>query len=319
MKYINIKIKNILNNKRLDINLKYILKKYSRNKIINFIKNKNVYINNKIISKPSKKIKENDLVKIIIKKNNKKDKPYKIKLNKIYEDKDILIINKKNNIIVHPGYGNKYKTIMNSLIYYYKSNKNIPRYGIVHRLDKNTTGILIIAKNFKSYLELIKKIKKKKIIRIYKTIVYGIIKKNNFINKPIGRNKYNRIKMCVNDKGKQSITYYKIIETFNFCTLLKIKLITGRTHQIRVHMNYINHPILGEKLYTNKNINKYKIPKKIKILIKKLNRQALHSSIIKFKHPINNNLIKLDCKIPKDIYNLIFNLRKIKFKLKNKI
>ncbi len=307
MKYIN--IINILNNKRLDISIKNIIHNYSRNKIINLIKKKYVYVNNKIIIKPSKKIKKNDLIKIKIKKIKNKYKPQKILLKKIYEDKDIIIINKDKNIIVHPGHGNKNNTIMNSLMYYYNSNKKIPRYGIVHRLDKDTTGILIIAKNIKSYIKLIKKIKNKKIIRIYKTIVYGIIKKNNFINEPIGRNKYNRIKMCVKKNGKKSITYYKIIETFNFCTLLKIKLITGRTHQIRVHMNYINHPILGEKIYTNKNINKYNIPKKIKVLIQKLQGQALHSSTVKFKHPINKNLIKIDCKIPIDINKLIFNLR----------
>ncbi len=311
MKYINIKIKNTLNNKRLDISIKYLLNnKYSRNKIINLIKNKNVSINNKIIIKPSKIIKKNDLINIFIKNNIKKYLPYKkLILNKIYEDKDILIINKNKNTVIHPGHGNTNNTIMNSLIYYYNSNSNIPRYGIIHRLDKDTTGILIISKNINSYIKLKKKIKEKKITKIYKAIVYGIINKNGIINKPICRNKYNRIKMCVNKNGKKSITHYNIIENFNNCTLLNIKLITGRTHQIRVHMNYINHPIIGEKIYTNKNTNKYKMSKKINILINKLNRQALHASTIKFKHPINKKKIKIDSKIPKDLLNLIFYLR----------
>ncbi len=314
MKYIYIKIKNTLKNKRLDINIKYLIKKYSRNKIINLIKNKNVYVNNKIITKPSKKINKNDLIKIFIKIiKNKYIALNKILFKKIYEDKYLLIINKNKNTVIHPGYGNKNNTIMNSLMFYYKSNKILPRYGIIHRLDKDTTGIILVAKNILSYLKLKNYIKKKKIIRIYKTIVYGIINNNGIIKKSISRNKYNRTRMCINKKGKKAITYYNVIETFSFCTLLKIKLITGRTHQIRVHMNYINHPIVGEKIYTNKNIKKYKISKNINILIKKLDRQALHASRIKFKHPINNNLIKIDSKIPNDILNLIFHLR-----LKNK-
>ncbi len=311
MKNINLKIKNIFNKKRLDITIKKYIKKYSRNKIIKLIKNKCVNVNNIIITKQSKIIKKNDIINIKKINNNIKIKPSKIPINIIYEDKYILIINKKNNSIVHPGSGNYNNTILNSIIYYYPKiiKKKIPRCGIIHRLDKNTTGLLIIAKSIKSYNNLIKQIKKNKIKRIYKSIVFGKIKNNGYINKPISRNKYKRTIMSINKNGKKAITHYKKIKIFNFCTLLKIKLQTGRTHQIRTHMNYINHPIIGEKIYTNKNIKKYKISKKTTKIIKNIKRQMLHASILKFKHPINNNIIKINSKLPKDFINLIIYLK----------
>ncbi len=312
MIHIKIKIKNIKKSKRLDLNIKNFIKKYSRNKIINLIKNKYVKINNKIITKPSKKIKNKDII-IIKYKKKKRYIPSKISLNIVYEDKYLIIINKKNNIIVHPGAGNTKNTILNSIIYYYpKIYKKIPRCGIIHRLDKNTTGLLIISKKIEVYNKLINYMKKRKISRIYKTIVFGKINKNGIINIPISRNKYKRTIMSVNKKGKKAITYYKIIKKFSFCTFIKVILCTGRTHQIRVHMNYINHPIIGEKIYTNKNIKKYKIPYNVKKKIKKLNRQALHAYLIKFKHPINKKKIKIKIKLPKDIKKLLDEIKKTK-------
>ncbi len=314
MKKIKIKIKKIKKSKRLDINIKNILKKYSRNKIIKLIKKKKIKLNNNIVTKPSKKIKKKDKITIKYKKNKKKKiKSYKYPLKIIYQDKYILIINKKNNIVVHPGSGNKKKTILNSIKYYYPYIcKKVPRCGIIHRLDKNTTGLLIISKTIKSYKKLTNNIKKKKIIKMYKTIVYGKIKKNGFINAPILRNKYKRTQMCINKNGRKSITEYKIIKNYKFFTFLKIILHTGRTHQIRVHLNHINHPIVGEKIYTNKNIKKYKISYKIKKKIKKLNRQALHAYFIKFKHPIKKKKINIKIKIPKDMKQIIKEIKKNK-------
>ncbi len=306
-------IKNKHFNKRIDIFLSKKIKKYSRNKIQKLIKNKKIYLNNKIVNKNNTKIFPKDIIKIIIKEDTyiyKKNK--NIKINKIYEDKYLLIIDKKKNIIIHPGAGHLNDTLINKLIYLYPNIYNkIPRWGIVHRLDKDTTGLLIIAKKKNSYKKLIKKIKKRKIIRIYKTLVYGNIKKKlGIIKTYIKRNKYNRKIMSVEKNGKKAITYFRVLEKFNFFTLLEIKLETGRTHQIRLHMNYINHPIVGEKIYTTKKItNKKKISKLIKNKIKKLNRQALHATTLIFKHPINKNKIVINCNLPKDILNIIFWLR----------
>ncbi len=296
-------------NQRLDKAIYLIIKKYSRNKIIKLIKNKQVYINNTIVKKPNTKTKENDniIIKIYKKKKNIK---FKIKLNIVYEDNYILIINKKSGLVVHPGIGNENNTLMNSLIYNYpKINNNIPRYGIIHRLDKNTTGLIIIAKNINTYNILIEKMKKRKIIRIYKTIVWGEIKYNGLINKPISRNKKKRTIMSINTDGKQAITTFKVIENFKYFTFLNVKLYTGRTHQIRVHMKYINHPIIGDKVYKNNIFYKKKINKNINKLIKKLNRQALHASTLIFLHPIQKNIIKINTPLPNDMLNILHELR----------
>ncbi len=306
-------IKNKYFNKRIDIFLSKKIKKYSRNKIQKLIKNKKIYLNNKIIKKNNIKIYPKDIIKIIIeKKINTYKKNKNIKLNIIYEDKYLLIINKNKNTIVHPGAGHLNDTLVNKLIFLYPNIYNkITRWGIIHRLDKNTTGLLIIAKKNNSYIKLTKKIKKRKITRIYKTLVNGNIKKKiGIIKTYIKRNKYNRKIMSVEKNGKKAITYFKILEKFNFFTLLEIKLETGRTHQIRVHMNHINNPIVGEKIYTKKNIsNKKKISKLIKNKIKKLNRQALHATTLIFKHPIKKNKIVINCPLPEDILDIIFWLR----------
>ncbi len=306
-------IKNKYFNKRIDIFLSKKIKKYSRNKIQKLIKNKKIYLNNKIVKKNNTKIFSKDIIKIIIKKKKyiyKKNK--NIKINKIYEDKYLLIINKKKNTIVHPGAGHLNDTLINKLIYLYPNIYNkLPRWGIIHRLDKDTTGLLIIAKKINSYIKLIKKIKKRKIIRIYKTLVYGNdIKNLDTIKTYIKRNKYNRKIMSIGKNGKKAITHFRVLEKFNFFTLLEIKLETGRTHQIRLHMNYINHPIVGEKIYTTKKIiNNKKISKLIKNKIIKLNRQALHATTLIFKHPINKNKIVINCHLPEDILDIIFWLR----------
>ncbi len=306
------KIKNNISNIRIDIFLKKKINQ-SRNNIKKIIKKKKIYINKILCKKPGKKLKINDVIHIkkIEKKIIKYNPNKKIPLNKVYEDKYILIINKKNNIVTHPGYGHINDTIMNKLIFSYPIiNKQLPRCGLIHRLDKNTTGLIIIAKKKNIYESLINDMKKRKITRIYKAIVLGKIKKNGIINKPISRNKFKRTTMSINKKGKKAITLFKIIEQFNVCTLLKIKLKTGRTHQIRLHMNYLNHPIVGEKIYTKKKIiNKIKKIKKYNFLLN-FNRQALHASKIIFKHPKKKKIV-INSNIPNDIYDLIFNLRNI--------
>ncbi len=319
-KNIYFKINKKKSNKRIDIILKKKIKNISRNKIQKIIKNKKVSINNQTILKPHKKTKKGDLIKIKKFKNKIKYIPNNnIKLNKIYEDKDILIINKQNNIIIHPGSGNINNTLMNTLMYYYPlTYKTVPRCGIIHRLDKNTTGLLIIAKNIKTYNKLIIYMKKKKIKRTYISLVWGKITSNGFINQPILRHKFQRKIMSINKYGKNALTYFKIIENYSFCTLLKINLKTGRTHQIRVHMNYIKHPIIGEQIYTRKNISKkFNIPKKIKIKINNLKRQALHAYSLNFKHPKKKKKIITYSHLPKDILNIIklcklYKLNKIK-------
>ncbi|WP_168892780.1 RluA family pseudouridine synthase [Enterobacteriaceae endosymbiont of Plateumaris pusilla] len=302
---------------RLDVYLaNKLFKFYSRSQIKNWIINNNIKINNIIINKPKKKIFIKDEIKINIKISQKKIlwKAQNIPLNIIYDDNYLLIINKTSNLVVHPGNGNPDKTVFNSLLYNYPFLRDLPRAGIIHRLDKNTTGLMIIAKTMLSYINLKIALKKHNIIREYEAIVSGIIKYNNdIINYPI-RKYYNKknIRMIIDHKGKQAVTKYFLKRIFKNHSHLRIKLCTGRTHQIRVHLEHINHSIVGDPIYKKSQINIITMNDKQYLLNKILKRQALHACNLKFIHPIYNYPLNFHSSLPKDMQYLISILEKIK-------
>lgn len=323
--YIN---KGIENKIRIDKFLyNYFKKKISRKKIQIFINKKYILLNNKTIKK-NKKLKINDKITIInnlknIKEDNKKLSNINLNVKIHYEDNNVIVINKKPGQIVHHGYGNYNNTLIDWLKIKYKDIKNELsnyRYGLLHRLDKNTSGLLIIAKNIYTFKYINYQFLNQKIKKKYLALIWGIPKKKKSIIKNyIGRNKKKRIKMMVlNDKkyGKYSITKYKILKTFKILSLIKCKLKTGRTYQIRVHLNYIGHPIFNDNLYGgNKITNRYKYINKyknsIKNLFKILPRHALHAYYLSYKDPISKKYKILISKLPKDITNAIKYLNKI--------
>ncbi|WMC20199.1 MAG: RluA family pseudouridine synthase [Enterobacteriaceae bacterium PSpyr] len=297
IKYILIKLPQYILKKRLDKILSFFLPKYSRSYIKKLIIKNKVTSNLKLLNKPSIKIFKRILIKITF-INKKKITKYKnIKLNILYEDKYLLIINKPHNLVVQPGFKNLNKTLINCLLNYNNFLIFIYRLGLIHRLDKNTSGIILITKTILSRKLFINMFKYHKIYKEYESIVIGKILNNGFINANISRSKKKKIKMNININGKNAITYYKIIKIFNKYTRIKIIIKTGRTHQIRVHMLYINYPILGDK--------KYNIKKKKFLFFKKIKRQILHACCINFYHPIFGYNIICFSKIPLDILNLI--------------
>ncbi|MCV2531387.1 MAG: RluA family pseudouridine synthase [Candidatus Lightella neohaematopini] len=287
--------------KRLDKVITKLIKIYSRTRIKYFILNKLVKVNDNIVSNPDKKVFNNDKIELNINlsKNNILA-PKNIKLNIIYEDSNILIINKQSNLTMYSN--RNCNSLLNAILYYYPLNINLPRVGIVHRLDKDTTGILIIAKNLTTQYKLTQIIKNKQISKRYLAIVHGHTKKYGSIIKPISRNINNRTCMKICNYGKLSITHFKVIKYFKYYTYLSIIPETGRTHQIRVHMSYINHPILGDTKYNN-----IFVDKKNNI---KFNRQALHSYKIKFNYPFNNSKKTWYAPLPKDMKMLLKKLSK---------
>ncbi|WMC19604.1 MAG: RluA family pseudouridine synthase [Enterobacteriaceae bacterium PC38] len=299
IKYILIKIPKYILKKRLDKILSYLLPKYSRSYIKKLIIKNKVTSNLNLLNKPSKKIFKKILIKITF-INKKKIIKYKnIKLNILYEDKYLLIINKPYNLVVHPGFKNLNKTLINSLLNYNNFLIFVYRLGLIHRLDKDTSGIILITKTILSRKLLINVFKYHKIYKEYEGIVIGKILNNGLINANISRYIKNKIKMNVNIYGKNAITYYKIIKIFNKYTRIKILIKTGRTHQIRIHMLYINYPILGDQKYN------FKKKKNDFLILKKIKRQILHACCINFYHPIFGYNIVCFSKIPLDILNLI--------------
>ncbi|QCI26418.1 RluA family pseudouridine synthase [Buchnera aphidicola (Stegophylla sp.)] len=277
---------------------------YSRSILKKYIISRQVLINFLIIDKPNFNVFPGDKITIFLDVKEKKyDLGENIPLNIIYEDNNILIINKLIGCVVHPACGNVNGTLLNALLYYDYRLKNVPRGGIIHRLDKNTTGLMVIAKDVYSYEKMVFLLKKRLIIREYDALVCGHVISGGVINYPIMRHIKKRICMMTNISGKTSVTHYRVIQQFKYYTHLRIRIETGRTHQIRVHMLHIRHPILGDLLYNN-NISTGMTHQSVK-KIRLFSRQALHASTIAFIHPVFNKLMRFQISLPIDILHIM--------------
>ena len=295
-------------------------KDLSRSKIKNLILKKNLSINNKLNDDPSKKIKINDKISLIIPEPEEVNlKPFEYKIEIIYEDNDLLVLNKKADISMHPGAGNKDKTLVNALINYKKQLSNINgelRPGIVHRIDKHTSGLVVIAKNNFTHENLSNQFSEHSIERKYQTLVWGKLRPSNGkIETLITRSSKNRQLMSVSlSKGKNSITNYKTLEIFEKETvptfsLIECKLETGRTHQIRVHMSYKGNNIVGDQKYKKKFKKIKNINKDLEKKIMSLDRQFLHAVSLGFTHPTKNKRMNFKSKLPNDLESILKSLR----------
>ena len=309
--------------KRLDIFLTENINQFTRSFLKKLIENQQVKLNNEVLLTPSAKVKHNDQISINILENIAQNiVPKKIKLDIIYEDSDILIINKPKGMVVHPGAGNYKNTLVNALIYKYKkdlSNINgILRPGIVHRIDKETSGLLVIAKNNLAHANLGDQFSKHTIKRKYLCLSWGVVRPlSGKINTLIARDRKNRQLMKASDiNGKKAITNYKTIKVFNIKNIPKISLLeceleTGRTHQIRVHLKYKGTSILGDKQYGKKNMKFKKINNDFFTKLNNLSGQALHAKTLEFVHPKTKKWMSFNSDLPdgfKKILNLLENL-----------
>ena len=307
---------------RIDKFLQLQLKKISRTRIQNLISDGQVKLNNVTIVNSSKKIKEQDQIKINFPPAKESlIKPNKIPLNILYDDEDIIVINKSAGVVVHPGAGNYEKTIVNGLLFKYQNNLSSIggklRPGIVHRIDKDTSGVIVVAKNDDAHINLSEQFRNHTIERVYEALVWGSLKpQNGKITERISRNFKNRQLMAVRkEKGKIAVTNYKTLKIFHNLNLPKIshlecRLETGRTHQIRVHMNFKGNPILGDKSYGKSKKKFKKIDAKIENKINNFNRQALHAKSLGFLHPTTKKEVFFEAKRPKDFDALIKILKK---------
>ena len=308
---------------RLDIVLVKLLPNLSRSNIKKIIKLEQVKINSFIVVHASKKLKINDNIEITLISTEKTNiLPAKIKLNIVYEDKDIVIINKPAGMVVHPGAGNHNNTLVNALIYKYKkklSNVNgNTRPGIVHRIDKETSGLLVVAKNNNAHSNLGKQFSDHTIKRTYQALSWGVLRPmKGRIETLVGRSRKNRQLMSVTEmSGKKAVTNYTTVKIFEIKDIPKISFIeceleTGRTHQIRVHMAYKGCSLLGDQQYGKKNIKFKKINKDFENKLKILNRQALHAKSLGFMHPLTNKFMQFESKLPQDFKKILDLLNRL--------
>ena len=308
-------------NLRIDIFINKKNIELSRTRIKNLILNSNVMLNGSTLIDPSKKISEGDNISIIIPEPKKLSlKPYKFKLNIIHEDSDLIVIDKPAGIAMHPAPGNYDNTIVNALIDYDKDSlSNIGdelRPGIVHRIDKDTSGLIVVAKNNKTHEELSKQFNEHTITRVYQLLIWGKIRPSKGkINTFIKRSSRNRQMMEASlIKGKKAITNYETLEIFEnekspTLSLIECKLETGRTHQIRVHMNYLGNSILGDTKYKKKYKKIKNIDIKLNNLITNLNRQFLHAKTLGFIHPKTNEEMIFTSILPQELEIILKTLR----------
>lgn len=288
---------------RIDKCMTGYLGSISRNYIQKLIKDGNVFVNDAVI-KANYRVRVDDRVRFILPDSVEPDIPAQaIPLDILYEDSDILIINKPKNMVVHPAPGHYEGTIVNAIMYHCKGElsgiNGVMRPGIVHRIDKDTTGSLIICKNNETHNAIAALLKTHDITRKYRAVVYGNLKEDSgTIDAPIGRHPNDRKKMAINTKnGKRAVTHYKVLEHFDKFSYVECQLETGRTHQIRVHMASIGHPLLGDEVYSNR-----KSPYK-------LEGQVLHAMTIGFVHPRNGKYMEFEAPLPEYFEELLQKLR----------
>lgn len=315
-KPLTLQVGNSISQRRIDKYLHGRFSNYSRVMIQTIIKAGGVTVNGKAV-KPSFKLSAGDKINLAMPELPSKEiLPENIPLNIIYEDDDLIVLNKQANMIVHPARGNTHGTLVNALVFYsdkLSSGVGEFRPGVVHRLDKNTTGCMVITKNDIAQWKIAKQFENRQTQKNYLAIVHGTPELNaDRINVPLGTHPKIRVKYATRpETGKEAITFYEVVEGFRGFALLKLTPKTGRTHQIRVHLNYIKHPIVADNMYGGKLVYPWQLkdasPAAEDPII---NRVALHAHRLQFKHPTSEKMVKFEAPLPEDMQNLLDMLRK---------
>ncbi|MFC6439184.1 23S rRNA pseudouridine(1911/1915/1917) synthase RluD [Bowmanella sp. JS7-9] len=297
--------------KRLDQSLAEMFPDFSRSRIKDWILAGQVQLDGKVWDKPREKVDGGEQVEIVTQlevqiQHKAEDN---IKLNIVYEDDDILVIDKPTNLVVHPGAGNPAGTILNALLAHVPGIELVPRAGIVHRLDKDTTGLMVVAKTIAAQTHLVEQLQLREVSREYEAVVYGTLVAGGTVDAPIGRSVTKRTAMAVRETGKPAVTHYRVKEKFRAHTHLRLKLESGRTHQIRVHMSHIHHPLVGDTLYGGRPRPPKSATPALSDVLRTFGRQALHAAQLEFFHPITGEWMGWQSPLPDDFVQLLGILR----------
>jgi 23S rRNA pseudouridine1911/1915/1917 synthase len=295
---------------RIDVVLAKLLPEYSRAQLTHWLKDSQIKLNQRQV-KPKDKVMVGDVIDVLVDLaslhgSSAQDEAENIPLDIAYEDQDLMIVNKGAGLVVHPGAGNPCHTLVNALLHYCPDLALLPRAGIIHRLDKDTTGLLLIAKTLPIYNQLARMMQEREINRHYLALVYGHVIAGSRIETGYGRHPRNRLKKAVQEGGRVAITEYRIKKSYHDFSLLEVTLLTGRTHQIRVHMAHIKHPVLGDPLYGHPRL---RVPAGAKDTLQQslqeLKRQALHAWKLSFIHPTTGELLSVEAPLPEDFKSLL--------------
>jgi len=295
-----------MSNLRVDQAVARLFPDYSRARLQLWIKSGEILLDGKQY-KPKDRVLGGESVSIDahLEEQNQTSEAEDIDLDIIYEDESLLILNKPVNLVVHPAVGNRSGTLLNALLHHCPDLVNVPRAGIVHRLDKNTTGLMVVAKTLKSHHYLVDILQAREIKREYEAIVHGVMTAGGTIDAPIGRHPNDRKRMAVNESGKPAVTHYRVIKRFRSHTWVRVQLETGRTHQIRVHMAHKRYPIVGDPVYGGRMRLLAGASDELQDCLRHFSRQALHAVQLTLQHPQTGEMMTWESPLPEDIQTLI--------------
>jgi 23S rRNA pseudouridine1911/1915/1917 synthase len=296
---------------RLDQVLADLFPEYSRSKLKTWIQEGNVAVNGEVITVPRHKMEMDELVTVKAEMDVQvTSEAQDIALNIVYEDDHILVINKPSDLVVHPGAGNPSGTVLNALLNHVPEIDKVPRAGIVHRLDKDTTGLMVVAKTVPAQTHLVDQLQRREMSREYEAVALGTMVAGGIVDAPIGRHATKRTHMAVREMGKPAVTHYRVIEKFRAYTHLRLKLETGRTHQIRVHMAHIKHPLLGDQVYGGRPRLPKGASEEFIGALRGFQRQALHAAQLSLFHPETEEWMTWKAPLPEDMQKLLKAVKK---------
>ncbi|MDJ0881701.1 MAG: 23S rRNA pseudouridine(1911/1915/1917) synthase RluD [Gammaproteobacteria bacterium] len=294
---------------RLDQALSIYFPDFSRSKIQDWIKQGFILLNQSA-ARSKDKVYKGDQVKLDVPETPQTfDRPEKVAFDRVYQDEHLIIINKPAGLVVHPAAGHASGTLVNGLLYQDPALEQLPRAGIVHRLDKDTTGVMVVARSLQAHTALVDALQKRSIKREYVAVVKGLITAGRSIDAPIARHPIDRKRMAVKAGGREAVTHFTVREKYRAHCLIDVQLETGRTHQIRVHMAHIHHPLLGDPVYGGRLTLPAGISAQLEQVIRHFKRQALHAWRLSFIHPITGKDLSFTAEIPSDLRSLITALQ----------
>lgn len=292
--------------KRFDQTLAIMFPDYSRSRIKEWILAGQVQVNSEVLTRPREKMYGGEVVEINAEVEAElRFEAQNIPLDIVYEDEYILVINKPVGLVVHPGAGNPDGTLLNALLHHYPQIGVVPRAGIVHRLDKDTTGLMVIAKTIAAQTNLVEAMQLREITREYEAIACGVMTAGGLVDQPIGRHSTKRTQMAVSFVGRPSVTHYRVMEKYRLHTRLRLRLETGRTHQIRVHMSHITHPLVGDPVYGGRPRPPKNATPELLMKLRGFKRQALHAAMLSLFHPITGEEMTWHAELPEDFVELV--------------
>lgn len=296
--------------KRFDQTLAEMFPDYSRSRLKEWILAGDVTVNGDVLTRAREKMYGGEAIQIDTQVESEvRFEAEDIPLNIVYEDEDILVINKPAGFVVHPGAGNPDGTVLNALLHHCPQLDTVPRAGIVHRLDKETTGLMVVAKTIAAQTNLVEALQAREITREYEAIASGLMTAGGLVDEPIGRHATKRTHMAVTFSGRPSVTHYRVMEKFRLHTRLRLRLETGRTHQIRVHMAHITHALAGDPVYGGRPRPPKNATEELREILKSFKRQALHAAMLSLFHPITGEQMTWHAEIPQDMVQLTNALR----------